>query len=172
MYFKFIDLLTLKLHEYPSFSCKKCLELHFKNRIFDPFLGFWGNHKRKNTYFFFHLWFLSLYHQSMSQITVLMKYSCSRDWGMCWSKTVTPHQAMRNLDSGCHHSYSASITIKGGVFTWLQIPPDSSITRLHLTSCVQGCRITAHPSAFPVLLLSTLSERQTGSIWRAVLNTI
>lgn len=136
---KFIDLLTLKLHEYQFFLQKMLLSYTLKNRIFWIFhiSGFWGNHKRR-TLIFFHLWFLSCITNPWVQITVLLKYSCSS-----WLGDVL----IQNSDSSPSHEkpgfrvsslYSASLLkeeYSPGCKFHLILPS----LRLHLTSCT-GCR--------------------------------
>lgn len=149
------------------FLAKMLLSYNFKNRIFlgsFHISGFWGNHKRKNTYFSFHLWFLLSV--SLNPWARLCYWNIHvQVTGMCWSKAVDSHSSHEKPGFRVSSLYSASPLkeeYSPGCKFHLILPS----LRLHLTSCVQGCResqLTQVP--FPVLLLSNFVRETNRSIW-------
>lgn len=152
---KFIDLLTLKLHEYPSFSCKKCSWVTLLK------IGYFGSSISQ-------VFEVIVKERTLIFLSFVISFCITNPWvrSLCYwnihvqvtGGCVDPKQWLltKPWETWIQGVITLlSITIKGGVFTWLQIPPDSSITQAPFDIlCTRLPWITAHPSAFPVLLLS------------------
>lgn len=99
----------------------------FKNRIFWTFhvSGFWGNPKGRTLIFFVHLWFLSIspIHKSDHCATEIFMVKWLGDVLVKNRESSSSHQKPGFRVPSLH----SSSLLKGGLFTWLQIPPNFSI---------------------------------------------